>query len=316
MAPTYADELVAQLRLKDLTFVRQIAELKSLSGAASQQGLTQPAASRWLRSLEELFRGHLFARDRRVGMTPTPLGHLVVERARAVVADVASLATEIDAHRSGRGGNIHLGVIPYVSSRLLGELLSTLLSEFQMTVTVVESATEPLLEALRMERLDAVIGRCSQQRLDSGLNQQVLFTQRACVLVNKASDLGSSEVDFAAMSDLRWVLPPANSPTRAAIAQACAKARVAPLTAVVETASTKVVHELVQSHQKFAAVLPFDIGSDLEKLGGVRVVPFPGNFKIPPVGLIAHTRHWEYSTIRILRNVLRNQVGKRQRLDQ
>ena len=47
-----------------------------------EQGLTQPAASRWLRETEQLFRAHLFTRDRMTGMTPTPLGELVLEHGR------------------------------------------------------------------------------------------------------------------------------------------------------------------------------------------------------------------------------------------
>jgi DNA-binding transcriptional LysR family regulator len=309
MQNDHAQQLVAELRLKDLRFVHRIAELKSLSMAASELGLTQPAASRWLRELEGLFKGHLFTRDRRAGMTATPLGTLVVQRARAIVADVGSLAAEIDAHRSGLGGHLRLGVIPYVSSRLLGELLSTLLAKFRVTTSVVESATAPLIEALRLQQLDAVIGRCSLHGAPAEFRQQVLFTQQACLLVNSAYRVGSRSLDLEGMSKLRWVLPPENSPTREAITQACVKARIAPLVAVIETASTKVVHALIRSHQDIAGLMPLDIGMDLEKLGGVRVMPFPATFKMPPVGLIAHARHWEYSNVRILRTVLRNQIA-------
>lgn len=58
-----------------------------------------------------------------------------------------------------------------------------------------------------------------------------------------------------------------------------------------------------------AAVLPLDIGLDLQHLGRVRVVPFPAAFKMPPVGLIAHARHWDFSTISTLRKALRDLVA-------
>jgi DNA-binding transcriptional LysR family regulator len=49
------------------------------------------------------------------------LGELVLERARALLADVATLSVQVrvQAHREGRGSHLRLGAIPYVSSRLL-----------------------------------------------------------------------------------------------------------------------------------------------------------------------------------------------------
>jgi len=297
------------LRLKDLQFVQRIAELRSLSSAASELGLTQPAASRWLRDLEQLFRGHLFSRDRMVGMTPTPLGEIVVRRGRALLADVDLLSSEIDANRAGRGGHLNLGVIPYVSAQLLEQLVSKLVDESAMTVKVVEGATEQLLEALRMQRLDAVVGRNPFGSVAEGLKQEVLFTQKACLVMHRNSTLGTDPPKLSTLLSLRWIVPPTDSPTWQAIVAALAAANAVPPPYVIETASTRLVHALVSGHPDMAAVLPLDIGMDLQHLGRVRVVPIPAAFKMPPVGLIAHSRHWDFSTISTLRRALRDLVA-------
>jgi hypothetical protein len=39
-------DLISRLRLKDLQFLQRISDLKSLSSAAAELGLAQPAASR------------------------------------------------------------------------------------------------------------------------------------------------------------------------------------------------------------------------------------------------------------------------------
>lgn len=307
----FAGELINGLSLKDLVFVQNIAERKSLSGAAIQFGLTQPAASRWLRGIEGLFRAHLFTRDRMVGMTPTPLGDLVLRRARALLADVSSLSSEIEAHRAGRGGHLQLGVIPYISTRLLEKLVSTLLADYAMTVSVVEAPTEPLLESLQMQRLHAIIGRYSTHRLAPDLNQEVLFTQKACLLVN--GDIPSTPhlklADFAAF---RWILPPRDSPTWHAIVTAFNSVKIAVPQPVLETASTSLVHAMVGAHADLVAVLPLDVGLDLEKLGRVRVLPFPATFKLPPVTMIAHSRQWEFSHLVALRTTLRHLIASGQ----
>jgi DNA-binding transcriptional LysR family regulator len=299
-------DLTTRLRMKDLTFLRSIADLKSLSAAANAEGLTQPAASRWLREVEQLFRAHLFTRDRMVGMTPTPLGALVLERARALLADVSTLALEIEAHREGRGGHLRLGVIPYVSARLLERLVSSLFDQHAMTVSLVEAATEPLMESLGLEQLHAVIGRFTPRTPRPGLRQEELFTQKACLLVHEGNSVRRKrQAKLSDFAHLRWVLPPRDSPSWAAIAAAFATAKQPPPATALETASTKLVHAMVQVNADIAAVLPEDIGADLERLGGVVSLPFPAPFHLPPVGLIAHQRQWNQSHMMALRNSLR-----------
>lgn len=306
--PGLSAALLKALRLKDLQFLQRVADLRSLSGAAAEFGLTQPAASRWLGELERLFGGHLFTRDRRAGMTPTALGQLVVGKGRALVADVESLSAEIGAQREGRGGRLQLGVIPYVSSRLLERLVASLVTEAGMTVSIVEAATEPLLEALQLQRLHAVVGRSSLQPLAPGLKQETLFTQKACLIVH-ARQVPRGTATLADFAERRWVAPPLDSPTWLAIASAYAAAKVPLPVPVVETASTKVAHALVAGNTDMVAVLPADIGADLEKLGGVRVVPFPASFRMPPVSLLAHARNWNASHIMALRRTLRDLVA-------
>lgn len=306
-APSFESaDLVESLRLKDLLFLQTIADCKSLTGAAAVFAIAQPAASRWLRDLEHLFRSHLFTRDRMVGMTPTPLGQLVLIRARALLADVSALSSEIAAHRSGRGGFLQLGVIPYVSSRLLEKLVATLIGDYAMTVSIVEAATAPLMDRLRMHQVQAVIGRCSTQPVTAELRQEVLFTQKACLVVHRESEVvRSSPVRLAGLTHCRWVLPPRDSPTWQAIVSGVGRSRLSIPQASVETASTKLVHSLVSASRDMVAVLPSEIGSDLEKLGGVRAIPFPAAFKMPPVGLFAHARNWEASQMLALRKTLR-----------
>lgn len=303
-------DLVSRLRLKDLQFLRRISDLKSLSAAAAEQGLTQPAASRWLRETEQLFRAHLFTRDRMTGMTPTPLGELVLERGRALLADVTTLSVEVQARREGRGGHLRLGAIPYVSAHLLEKLMSALLEQHAMTVSLVEAATEPLMEALRQEQLHAIIGRFTARPPRTGLRQEVMFTQKGCLLVNADNAIRRKrQAKLSDFSGLRWILPPRDSPTWESIVTACVSAKQLPPEPVLETASTKLVHAMVAAHADMVAVLPLDIGADLERLGGVIVLPFPAVFRLPPVGLIAHERQWEQSHLVVLRKTLRTLIA-------
>ena len=95
-------------------------------------------------------------------MSLTGAGELVLARARAMLADYRSLASELDAYRAGIGGRLRLGIIPFVSGPLIESLIAELTGERQrMSVAVTEAPTTTLLEELRLQNLDAVIDLCA-----------------------------------------------------------------------------------------------------------------------------------------------------------
>jgi DNA-binding transcriptional LysR family regulator len=81
------------LEARHLRIVRAISDTGSLTKAAVQLGLTQPALTHQLHRMERLFGGTLFVRDRR-GARPTPLGLHVIERARFVLPSMDALVRE------------------------------------------------------------------------------------------------------------------------------------------------------------------------------------------------------------------------------
>jgi DNA-binding transcriptional LysR family regulator len=290
-----------------------IHEHKSITAAAVEVGLTQPGASRALRDIEQLLRVHLFDRDRANGMSLTGAGELVLARARALLADYRSLTTELDAYRAGTGGRLRLGTIPFVSGPLIESLIAQLTGKSQrMSVTVTEAATTTLLEELRMQKLDAVIGRCSTAPLPPGLAQETLIRQDGCLLVHARNPLVRSQrIKLADLGAFAWLLPPEGTPTRTAINAVFAKAMLAPPVATVEASSTKIIHLTLRVNPRMLSIVPSDAGHDIQRLGGVRRLPFPVPLDIPPVGLISAARHRDTPVVRNLRGILREIVRKR-----
>ncbi|MCS7479012.1 LysR family transcriptional regulator [Umezawaea endophytica] len=78
------------LELRHLRAVCAIAEEGSVTKAAARLGLTQPAMSAQLRTVELIIGGRLFERTS-VGSVPTDLGRQVVATARRVLDEVAGL---------------------------------------------------------------------------------------------------------------------------------------------------------------------------------------------------------------------------------
>jgi DNA-binding transcriptional LysR family regulator len=305
------EEALAALRMRDIELVVAIHAHRSVTAAAAELGLTQPAASRALRDIEQTLRVHVFDRDRAKGMSLTAAGDLVLTRARALLADCRSLGEELEAYRAGTGGHLRLGVIPYISAPLIERLIVELGAQ-RVAVTVSEGSTTRLVEELRMERLDAVIGRCTSAPLPSGLTQEVLMQQTGCLVVHEKNPLVKSPgVKLASLIGFEWLLPPQGTPTRTAIDDVFAKAKLPPPAATVEASSIKVVHLAVKANPRMVSIVPSDAGDDIQRLGGVRRLPFPVPLQLPPIGLLCAARHRDTPLVRNLRNRLRELVRRR-----
>jgi len=310
---TRRDTLITKLRLRDMELLLAIHEHKSITAAATELGYTQPAASRALRDIEQLLRVHLFERDRAKGMSLTPAGELVMTRARALLADYRSLASELDAYRTGVGGHLRLGIIPFVSAPLIESLMTDLTGpRLRMSVTVTEGPTTSLVDELRLEKLDAVIGRCTSAPLPSGLQQETLLRQEGCLVAHAHHPVvRKPRLKLADLADFTWLLPPAGTPTHAAINAVIAKAALPAPVATVEASSTKVIHLTLRANPRMLSIVPSDAGQDIEKLGGVRRLPFPVPLHMPSIGLISATRHRDTPLVRNLRDILREIVRNR-----
>jgi DNA-binding transcriptional LysR family regulator len=304
---------VTRLRLRDMELLLAIHEHKSITSAALQQGLTQPAVSRALRDMEQLLRVHLFERDRIKGMSLTAAGELVLTRVRALLADYRSMTMELDAYRAGTGGHLRLGVIPFVPELLIENLLTELIGpRHRMSVSLTEGSTTQLLEGLRMQELDAVIGRCSTAPIPAGLTQEKLFRQEACLLAHAQNPLLRKErIRLADLGGFDWLLPPQGTPSRAAINEAFVAARLSPPIATVEAGSTKLIHLMIGANSRMLGIVPSDVGYDIQHLGGVRHLPFPVTLSMPPVGLVFATRHRDTPVVRNLRSNVRELLRKR-----
>ena len=305
--------MAARLRLEDLELVLAIHEHRSITAAASRLGHTQPAVSRALREIEQLLRVHLFERDRARGMTLTAAGEIVLARARGLLGDYRSLATELEAWRSGTGGRLRLGVIPFVAAPLIERLIAELTGDgYRMAVEVTEASTTSLVEELRLQKIDAAIGRCTSKPLPAGLVAEPLIRQDGCLVAHAHNPLvRSARVRLSDLREYTWLLPPAGTPTRTAIDAVFTKASLPPPVPTVEASSTKIIHLALRANPRMLSIVPSDTGDDLQKQGGVRRLPFPVPLHMPQVGLIYAARHRDVPVVRNLRTILHDLLRAR-----
>ena len=135
-----------------------VVEHGSFSNAARAVHLTQPALSRSIQSLEDELKAQLFDRGPRRARL-TPVGELVAQRARRIRVEMTELQRDIELLRGAQEGHLNVGFAPGPAALLLHAFLAHMAQHHaRIQVRADVDATENLLDRLRDETIDAVIG--------------------------------------------------------------------------------------------------------------------------------------------------------------
>ena len=94
--------------IRHLRYFLAIAELGSITRAAAQLNVAQPALSLHVKNMEAELGTQLLLRSKS-GVTPTEAGHLLMQRARAILDDLDAkqrgIVRVLRHHSTGKRGN-------------------------------------------------------------------------------------------------------------------------------------------------------------------------------------------------------------------
>lgn len=281
--------LVSRLKMRHLALLLQIQKQGSLTKVAEQMATSQPAVTHALADLEEMFGTPLFERSAR-GMTATPLGTVVLARARAMLHDLDLLTLDMEALATGRAAHLHIGAIPFIAGQLLSAAIQrTLPGEQQLTVTIHNGTTEQLLGSLRDHALDFVIGRPSTALNMQGITHEVLYHQHPRLIASRglAGRLGRRRLDWKELAEMDWILGPRNTSMREQVSDIFLRAGLSPPAPIVESYSSKLIGEMIVGNDKAVSIVPADIAEELVRIAGVAIVPYSFDWTLSPVALFA-----------------------------
>src|SRR3954454_24298678 len=119
------------MELRSLAYFVRVAELGSITRAASHLHLAQPALTRHVQRLEEELGVALFTRANR-GVRLTEAGQKLLDGATRILRDVERTGDEIRAHDAHPSGKIVLGVTPTLCPVLMPELFARMRRDYPM----------------------------------------------------------------------------------------------------------------------------------------------------------------------------------------
>ena len=144
-APRPPGTVPSDLRLRHLRALVNVATTPSISRAARQLGISQPALSRQLRAFEQAVGLSLFERSAR-GVTPTPGGAALAEQAPALLAAAARIPREVDRVKRSLAGRCLIGTVATAAASGLVSSVSVrcaeLYPDLQLLVNEIPTAEQ------------------------------------------------------------------------------------------------------------------------------------------------------------------------------
>jgi DNA-binding transcriptional LysR family regulator len=131
------------LEIRHLLALVAVVETGTFSAAAEQLGYTQSAVSQQIGILERIVGASLF--ERPGGRRPVQLtaaGQMLLTHARAVIARVSAAAADLRALASGEQGELRVGTLPSVGTKILPRLLGTFRAEWPGVQIVLRESRE------------------------------------------------------------------------------------------------------------------------------------------------------------------------------
>lgn len=143
--------------LKTLLYITTAVRLQSITKAAAELNVAQPALSRKIRLLEDELGVVLLARHPR-GVTATREGLRFVESAEMLLRLAQQVREEASSWAGEATGQIRLGFLPATGDLFVGSLVADFMRRHpNVTFLLREGLTAELSEALLADRLDLAI---------------------------------------------------------------------------------------------------------------------------------------------------------------
>jgi LysR family nitrogen assimilation transcriptional regulator len=143
--------------VKQLTYFVRIAELGSLTNAATTLGVSQPVLSRQIGRLELELGKHLLYRHGR-GVRLTDSGKRLLAHGKGILHQVELARQELEGQHTTPVGKVIVGLPPSLCKHVAVRLVATFRERFpQASIGIVEGMTVSMQEWLTLGRLDCAL---------------------------------------------------------------------------------------------------------------------------------------------------------------
>ena len=196
---------------RQLTYLATLAQTGSFRKAAEQLGLSQPALTQQIQSLEQTIGALLI--DRRHGsVLLTPSGHAFVEDARKVLEQITASAHRARAISTGMAGSLRIGMTDdYFYSPLAGQIIAFIEQHPELEIETKSDLSNVLVRQLSEQALDIVFVNRPLMASLGPFRAIDLPPSRIMLVVKSNHALAARKtVTTSHLGGLKLILPPQN----------------------------------------------------------------------------------------------------------
>ena len=253
----------ARLKTRQLLLLVALAEEGNIHRAAQVLSMTQPAASKLLKDLEDVLGVPLFDRLPR-GMSPTWYGETMIRHARMALASLNQAHDELMALKTGHFGQVGIGAITSPGLSLLPPAVALVKQEHPNLRISLEIETSPvLLDRLEQGKVDIVVGRLFAEHDKSNLAYEPLTEELVSAVTRPGHPLmGVSNLGLRDVHGAGWIVPPAGSVLRHRFDLMFQQEDLSPPINTVETSALLFMTRMLQQSD-MVGVLATEVVSEL-----------------------------------------------------
>ncbi|MES2163066.1 MAG: LysR family transcriptional regulator [Pseudomonadota bacterium] len=278
--------LRARLKTRQLLLLIALDDEGTLMRAAEVLCMTQPAASKQLKELEDMLGIALFERLPR-GMEPTIYGESMIRHARMALTSLARAHEDIVALRAGLAGQVDVGSIMTPAMRLLPCAITRVkkLAPLLRIGVQVESSMV-LLERLQRGNFDFLLARMTGLSDNADLQYEELAAEPVVVVARVGHPLaGRARLSLHELASAPWIMPPPGSILRQRFDQQFHNAGLEPPGDVVDTSEIVLITSMLQMSDALN-VMSADVALRYQELGLLAVLPIELACQMDPYGII------------------------------
>ncbi|UGQ49070.1 LysR substrate-binding domain-containing protein [Massilia endophytica] len=283
--------LRARLKTRHLLLLIALDEHRNVHRAAEALHMTQPAASKQIRDLEEMLDVKLFERLPR-GMEPTLYGETMIRHARMALTSLSLAHDDVLALKAGLAGQVEVGVIMTPAMSLLPQAIARVKQTAPLLrIGVHLEPSNTLLDMLERGTLDFMIGRVLERENSSSLIYEELTEEPACAVARVGHPLmDKASLNLKEIAGYPWILPPQGSILRHRCDMMFRRAGLEPPANVVDTTALLLITALLQQTD-FLHVMPVDVARYYQSLNVLSILPIELPFKMDAFGIVRQQDH-------------------------
>jgi len=279
-----------RLRFKHLELFRAVLDKQTLLGAAKATHMTQPAATKLIQELEDIFGVQLFERGKH-GMRPTHFGHVAYRHITVLFADLAHMAGEIELISEGNEGHIRLGLLPSLAPDLVTSSVIRMLKEHpKVRLTLQEGTTTELLAGLSNNELDITFARILDHDLADRYRISRIYEEPFVIVVRRSHPLSRQpSVDWRTLARATWILPTSGTPIRNFVDNLFISAGALRPQAAIECITLEKIRHLVQGSD-MVGILPKSFVAPGASGGSLSIIEKDMSPCFTPISLVARNQ--------------------------